>query len=96
MSVDTALSRAMAQRLSEASVLMEDTPHPELADILRVGANEIERLVEEVHSLRPKPPKTCPHATFPFRYCGDDGHGCRANPCPLGIPSPDSASAEQK
>lgn len=34
----------IAARLSEASVLMEDTTHPELSDMLRIGANEIDRL----------------------------------------------------
>lgn len=38
------MNNAIAQKLSQASILMEDTPHPELADALRIGANEIERL----------------------------------------------------
>jgi len=34
----------IAERLSEASVIMEGTPHPELAEALRIGAEEIQRL----------------------------------------------------
>jgi hypothetical protein len=34
----------IASRLSEASVLMEGTPHHELVEMLRIGAEEIERL----------------------------------------------------
>lgn len=34
----------IAQKLNEASVLMEGTPHPELAEALRIGAEEIQRL----------------------------------------------------
>jgi hypothetical protein len=85
--LDTRLSRQMARRLSEASVLLENTPHPEIAEMLRVAANEIERLAAEVDRPTPKPPQTCPHATHPFRICGDDGLGCRAKPCPLGFPT---------
>jgi len=83
--LDLDVSEAIARRLSEAGVLMENTAHPELAEALKIGANECERLIAEVKRLRPKPLETCPHATYPFRYCGDDGRGCRADPCPLGI-----------
>lgn len=34
----------IAQRLNEASVLLEGTPHPEIAEMLRIGAEEIQRL----------------------------------------------------
>lgn len=34
----------VAMKLNEASVLMEDTPHPELVAMLRIGAEEIQRL----------------------------------------------------
>lgn len=34
----------VATRLSEASVLMEGTPHSELVEMLRIGAEEIQRL----------------------------------------------------
>ena len=34
----------IAERLNEASVIMEGTPHPELAEALRIGAEEIQRL----------------------------------------------------
>jgi hypothetical protein len=40
-----------ATRLNEASVLMEGTAHPELAVILRLGAEEIARLERLVRSL---------------------------------------------
>jgi hypothetical protein len=60
VSTDTCLSRVMAQRLSEASVLMEQTTHSELGEMLRLGANEIERLAAVVENLRkttnPSPP----------------------------------------
>ncbi|CAM6004387.1 unnamed protein product [Sphagnum balticum] len=36
----------IAKRLSDASVVMEGTPHPELVDMLRIGANEVQRLWE--------------------------------------------------
>lgn len=74
------VSNPFAVRLSEASVLMEDTTHPELADMLRLGANEIERLQREVNRLTPKPQQDCPRAPTPFRYCPDcDG----SFPCEL-------------
>ena len=34
----------IAQKVSEASVLMEGTPHPELVEVLRIAAEEIQRL----------------------------------------------------
>lgn len=34
----------IASRLSQASIVMEGTPHPELAEALRIGADEIARL----------------------------------------------------
>jgi hypothetical protein len=36
----------VAKRLSEASVVMEGTPHPELVAMLKIGAEEIQRLWE--------------------------------------------------
>ena len=41
-----------ALQLSEASVIMEGTPHPELAEVLRIGSNEIERLQLDNDKLR--------------------------------------------
>jgi hypothetical protein len=35
---------AIAQRINEASVIMEGTPHPELVALLRIAAEEIQRL----------------------------------------------------
>lgn len=34
----------IAQKLNQASVLLEDTPYPELVTMLRIGAEEIQRL----------------------------------------------------
>lgn len=42
----------IAKRLSGASILMETTPFPELADALRIGANEIERLQRQLDGRR--------------------------------------------
>jgi hypothetical protein len=43
----------IAAKLSEASLLLEDTAHPELADMLRIGAAEIERLHRIAHAYAP-------------------------------------------
>lgn len=43
------MNNPIAEKLSQASLLMEDTPHPELAEALRIGANEIERLDQQLH-----------------------------------------------
>lgn len=37
----------VARRLNEASVIMEGTPHPELVAMLRMGAEEIQRLWDQ-------------------------------------------------
>jgi hypothetical protein len=50
--IDLTISRAIAEQLSQGSVLMEDTAHPELATALRIGANEAERLISEIERLR--------------------------------------------
>jgi hypothetical protein len=44
-----------AKRLNEASVLLEGTLHPELVEILRLGAEEIQRL-QLIVERRPLPP----------------------------------------
>lgn len=38
----------IAQRLNEASVMLEGTRHPEIAEMLRIGAEEIQRLQSRV------------------------------------------------
>ncbi len=58
----------IAQKLSEASVLMEGTPHPELVEMLRIGAEEIERLSGRTVEWQPittVPSDTCVLLFFP-------------------------------
>ena len=68
----------IAKRLSEASVVMEGMPHPELVAMLRIGAEEIQRLWDqsekrwwsvqrlegEIERLEKRLPTHC------CRYCG--------------------------
>jgi prefoldin subunit 5 len=41
-----------AQRLSDAGVMLEDSAHPEIAEMIKIGANEIERLESRISQLQ--------------------------------------------
>lgn len=56
---DHQLTDAIARQLSDASVIMESTPHPEIAEMLRIGANEIERCRERIRGLEDEKKRLC-------------------------------------